>query len=235
MIEYEDKRDQIIEAIKLKSCLKKDIYFNTFKIFRNFKKVIQELEGYLQKKLPPEYKNKIVLEFTDKGDFECELKIASDIIIFNMHTNVFTFDRDHGIWKTSYVRDDSNRAYCGMINIYNFLADSFKYNRTGDIGYLVARIFINKESHYFVDGKRQIGTLFNDFVNATVDENAIRSIVESAVLYCINFDLLTPPFDAVKEVTVGLMLETSNTMKFTTGKRLGFKFLSDRVDEEGIQ
>ena len=35
-------------------------------------------------------------------------------------------------------------TFCGIINIYNFLSDSFKYNRESDLGYLVGRIFINK-------------------------------------------------------------------------------------------
>jgi len=34
-----------------------------------------------------------------------------------------------------------------MISIYNFLSDSFKFNRVNDIGYLIARVFTNKENH----------------------------------------------------------------------------------------
>ena len=58
-----------------------------------------------------------------------------------------------------------------MINIYNFLADSFKYNRLNDVGYLVGRVFLNKDLHYFVEGKRQLGFLYNDFVNDKLKTN----------------------------------------------------------------
>ena len=44
-----------------------------------------------------------------------------------------------------------------MINIYNFLSDSFVYDRERDLGYLVARVFLNKEGHFFVQGKKQLG------------------------------------------------------------------------------
>ena len=114
-----------------------------------------------------------------------------------------------------------------MINIFNFLSDSFKYNRTNDLGYLVGRVFINKENHYFIEGKRQLGFLYTDFVNATIDKNAIKSIIESTILYCLNFDLFTPPFDSVKELSVSEIQEASNSMNIKTGKRLGFRFQSD--------
>ena len=59
------------------------------------------------------------------------------------------------IWTTKYVQKDELNSYSGIINIYNFLTDSFKYDRIDDLGYLVGRLFINRHSHYFVEGKRQ--------------------------------------------------------------------------------
>ncbi|MBL7891665.1 MAG: hypothetical protein JNL63_03475, partial [Bacteroidia bacterium] len=156
-----------------------------------------------------------------------QIRVAGDTVIFYMHTNIFEFDKSHRIWKTSYVKEDNNRSFCGMIQVFNFLADSFKYNRVNDLGYLIGRIFINKESHYFVEGKRQLGFLYNDFVNTTIDKAALKAIVESAILYCLNFDLFTPPFDSVKEVTVSDIQAVENSMQISTGKRLGFRFQSD--------
>ena len=91
-----------------------------------------------------------------------------------MHSNVFEFDKNHGIWKISYVENNDMNSYCGIINIYNFLSDSFKYDRLDDLGYLIGRIFINKDNHYFVEGKRQLGFLYNDFGNAVIDTKAIK-------------------------------------------------------------
>jgi len=69
--------------------------------------------------------------------------------------------------------------------------------------------------------------LYNDFVHSIIDEQAIRSIIESTILYSINFDLLTPPFDSIKEVSVSDMQTASESMQIKTGKRLGFRFQAD--------
>jgi len=93
-------------------------------------------------------------------------------------------------------------SYCGIIYIYNFLADSFKYNRLDDLGYLIGRIFINRENHYFVEGKRQMGFLYNNFGTAVIDKKALRAIIETAIMYAMEFDLLVPPYDVVKIASV---------------------------------
>ncbi|MBA3970684.1 MAG: hypothetical protein H0X46_00800, partial [Bacteroidetes bacterium] len=170
---------------------------------------------------------RIVIEYREKGEFEFELRVAGDLLIFVMHTNIFEFDRTHPLWKSSYVKEEHSRSFCGMINIYNFLNDSFKYSRVSDLGYAIGRIFINKEDHYFVEGKRQLGFLYNDFIHAVIDENALKSVLESTILYCMNFDLFTPPFDAVKEISVQDMQSASESMQIKTGKRLGFRFQAD--------
>jgi carbamate kinase len=129
--------------------------------------------------------------------------------------------------KTSYIKEDKRRSYCGIIHIFNFLADSFKYNRTSDIGYMIGRIFVNRETHYFVEGKREIGLLYNNFSSSELDTRAIITILQSSILYTLNFDLLTPPYDNMKEVTVQEMQTTLDNLQFRTGKRLGFRFQSD--------
>ena len=120
-------------------------------------------------------------------------------------------------------------SYCGVINIYNFLADSFKYNRVNDIGYLVARIFVNKDNHFFVEGKRQSEEIVKEFDVDTISPGIIRQIVETAIQYCIEFDLLVPPYDQVKMATVDQMQQKISHSKMITGKRLGFSFNSDDI------
>ncbi len=114
-------------------------------------------------------------------------------------------------------------------NIYNFLADSFKYNRINDLGYLVARIFINKDKHFFVEGKRQTDETVKDFAIDTISPGILRQIIETAIQYSIEFDLLVPVYDQVKMATVDQMREKISHSKMVTGKRLGFGFNSDDV------
>ncbi len=217
---------KIINAIIEKSSLKQEVYHQTLDRFNLFKK---ESEGFvksnrnsLKKAAYP-----ILFEYKDRGVFEFQLKFGSDILIFFMHTNVFEIPRDHLVMRSSYIREDKRRSYCGIIHIFNFLADSFKYNRTNDIGYCIGRIFINRENHYFTEGKREIGLLYNNFTGNILDLAAIRNIMNSAILYTLNFDLLTPPFDTIKEVSVSEMQTTLDSMSMSTGKRLGFRFQAD--------
>ena len=219
-------RELIVQTLKEKSVVKQDVFKNTIAVFADFKVVLKEIAADLKGKAA-EIDKRLVVDCKDKGEFEIELRIAGDVLVFYMHTNVFEFDRTHPVWKSSYVKKQEFNSFCGMINVYNFLNDSFKYNRGQDVGYMIARLFVNREMHYFVEGKRQLGFLYNDFPKAVINRQAIASVIESAVLYCLNFDMFTPPFESVKEVSVAEILEASNNMQLTTGKRLGFRFLAD--------
>ena len=222
-------RELIIKSLKEKSSLKQDIYHNALNTFNLLKSTARQLAADLKKEAIAIDK-RVVIDFKDKGAFEFELRVAGDLLIFSMHTNIFEFDKSHNVWKSSYVKEDSLRSFCGIINIYNFLNDSFAYNRVNDTGYVIGRIFVNKENHYFVEGKRQLGFLYNDFVHSVVEESAIKAILESTILYCINFDLYTPPFDSIKEISVAEMQTASEGMQIKTGKRLGFRFQADNDD-----
>lgn len=224
-MEKKTPHELIIQMLKEKACMKQDVFkitIDTFNVFKySLKKIVDDLSGVMKTD------SRISLEFKTKNEFNAEIKIAGDTLIFQVHTNVFHFDKSHHIWNSSYVREDHHRAYCGMINVYNFLSDSIKYNRESDVGYLVGRIFINKEKHFFVEGKRQLGFLYNNFPNSVIDDNTIHSIIESAILYCLDFDLLTPSYDTMKEVSVQEIQELIKNLVFSTGKRLGFKFQAD--------
>ncbi|SDB88495.1 hypothetical protein [Williamwhitmania taraxaci] len=224
-------KELIIQTLADKSVMKQVIFDNTLVSFGLIKEVLHEIATDYNVNLKGTDR-RIRLEYVDRGKFEAELKVAGDILIFSMHSNVFEFDRDHSIWKLSYVQEDKMRSYCGIISIYNFLADSFRYNRMEDLGYLIGRIFINKDSHYFLEGKRQLGFLYNNFGTTEIDKESIRKMIETAILYTLEFDLLVPPYDTVKIASVGQVNNKIENSKLQTGKRLGYKFNSDDVLEE---
>jgi hypothetical protein len=225
-------RSELIESFIQKSSLKQKVYANTLKIFGDFKEVIREIYEESVEKVS-KHPDNLLFKVEERGNFELKFTFGSDVLIFLMHTNVFEFPRDHIVMKTSYVKEDVNRSYCGVIRIYNFIADSFKYNRINDIGYMIGRVFVNKDFHYFIEGKRELGFLYSNFVDKVIDLESIRKIVESAINYTIKFDLLTPPFDTVKEVSVLDMKNTLDNMKLRTGKRLGFRFQGDHQESNG--
>ena len=221
-------RNGLIDKLSEKASLNQKVFDNTFSVFGHLKEVLHEMASEIDDILDEEDKE-VKIEYRDRGKFEAQLQIADDILIFSMHSNVFEFNRDHIIWQNSYVRDERKNSYCGMINIYNFLSDSFKYNRSVDEGYLIGRIFVNREMQYFVEGKRQISMRHNNFGTQAIDRRALIDIVETAMDYAIDFDLLVPPYDAVKLVTVDQLNTKIENSKLQTGKRLGYKFNSDDV------
>lgn len=227
MTDEELKKLPLIEKIAEKGGLKYDVYQNTLESFQDLKIVAKDMIEIIKKKVS-KVDNRIQFSFSDKRDFEAELMFGSDMLVISMHTNIFEFPREHDIMNLSYIRNDITRSYCGVINMYNFLADSYKYNRENDVGYLVARIFINRDNHFFVEGKRQIGLLYNNFSKSKINRNTLKKILETAMNYCVDFDLLTPVYDSVKVVSVSEMLE--NSMNLRTGKRLGFRFQVDQDD-----
>jgi hypothetical protein len=109
-----------------------------------------------------------------------------------------------------------------MIMIYNFLSDSIKYQRYNDVGYLIARIFINKDGHFFTQGRNQFDFLFNDFENNTITGEVLDKIIETAIIQSVDFDLFVPPFDAIKEISLSQKVLESGTTAIKTGKRVGY-------------
>jgi len=216
----------IIKTLKEKASLKQDIFKLTGETFELFKKELKLVAESLHEKVT-QFDKRIVVEYHATSPFSIQIRTAGDLMIFEMHTNVFLFDSTHKVWSLSYVQEDAERAYCGLISIYNFLSDSLKYKRVNDVGYLIGRLFLNKEGHFLVEGKRQMGFLYNHFSTDVLTPEKVREVIESAILYCLNFDLLTPPYDAVQEATFSQMNENAQVINAATGKRLGFRFHHD--------
>ena len=228
MSELENKKLQIIGTLKEKSSLKQKVYDNTHTAFAHVKDILKLLSKDININISG-IDQRIRLEYSDRSSFDAQLKVAGDILLFTMHSNIFQFDREHPAWKTPYIQKNKYNAYSGIINIYNFLADSFKYSRLDDLGYLIARIFINHENQYFVEGKRQMGMLFSNYGNEEISRSSLQNIIFTAIQYALEFDLLVPPYDTVKIATVGQAEAKIQHSKLTTGKRLGFQFNSDDV------
>ena len=188
MSEISDKKSQIINTLKEKSILKQKVYDNTLNAFNTVKEILKNLSKDINPSVLA-VDQRIKLEYTDRSNFDAQLKVAADILLFSMHSNIFQFDREHPAWKTPYIQKNKYNAYSGIIHIYNFLADSFKYSRHDDLGYLIARVFINHENQYFVEGKRQMGSIYKDFGSLKIDKDALRVIVESSLQYILEFDL----------------------------------------------
>ncbi len=81
----------------------------------------------------------------------------------------------------------------------------------------------------------QYGCNLDELVFESLDtrmKTLMTDKIESAILYALDFDLFTPPFEEMQEVSVSQILEVSENMRIKTGKRLGFRFQadSDQID-----
>ena len=222
-------REKILATIINKSTLKQHIFDNTFTTFNELKDVLFEIASELDDDLDGKLDKRVRIEYRDRGKFEAQLQIASDLLIFRMHTDVFEFDSNHIIWQNEYVQRERDNSYCGVIDIYNFLSDSFKFNRNADEGYLIGRLFINREKSFFVEGKRQTLVRPMNFGQKQITREALISIMETAINYAINFDLLVPDYEDNKRVTVDQFNSKMDNSKFVTGTRIGYEFNVDDI------
>ena len=148
------RQKEILAGFNFKSQIKLQVFNQTMEVFNQLKEILNEMSNDLNDLLEtndPNDRKLRRLEYRDRGKFEAELKFADDVLIFSMHSDVFIFDRDHPVWKSDYVKNDSSNGYSGVISIYNFLSDSLKYNRPEDLGYLVARIFVIKDKCFLAE------------------------------------------------------------------------------------
>ncbi len=225
------QQQKILELIKEKSVLKQDVFHNTIQTFNEFKslskEISTELKGHVEK-----IDKRINIQYSDVNQFAYQMKIAGDVLEFFMHTNVFELEKSSPLYKSPYIKQNPLNSYCGIIYVYNFMADSFKFNRLNDLGVLVARLFINKENHFFVETKLPLASKFSNFSLEPISQDVIKEIIHELIIFAIQFDLSSPPFEALKEISVNEINERTSWITLRTGKRLGFSTESNKEDED---
>lgn len=161
---------------------------------------------------------------------EFHVKIAGDLLVFLMHTNVITLPAEHGLNKSPYVMEMPERKYLGQINVYNFMADSLKFNRLNDPGYLLARMFVNADNHFLVEGDGQLGYMFNDISQHRLDEADISIFIQLLMVRAIESDLVTPPFPTLRTITLNQKLTLASALGM--GQKIGFQMSYDAESPE---
>lgn len=224
---------RILTEFEHKASLKQAIYRNTAEVFDLLKKQLSKTAS----RLKHDYSAKdasVEIDYKDNNKFEAQLKFSGDMLMVSMHSNIFNFDTGHSVFQTKYVQEDPSLSYCGIIYIHNFLADSIKYNRLADEGSLIARILINKEKHFMVEGEGALGFLYEDLSNNLVTEEKLTDIIERSILFCLASDLLIPPFAQIKAVTLNQKQSMLAASGYPTGKHLGYQFKAETAQNNNI-
>jgi hypothetical protein len=198
----DNQKETILKLLAKKSVMKQNVYANTIKVFDQMRNVSKHI--------------------TDDFAKSFQLKVAGDMLQFDMHTNVFEFERSHPIYKSSYVKQNDLNSYCGIISVYNFLSDSFKFNRLNDVGFLIARIFVNRENRFFIETKTSLNNRYGNYSEEGITDDNIKDIIQELMIFAVSFDLFIPPYDAVKQVSVMEIQEKASSAVLKTGKRLGY-------------
>ncbi len=220
-----DCNSRILELLNEKAVVKQEVARSGEEQFVALKAIVKDIADTLESEICKLH-DSVHLKFEDKNEYEFALYFGGDVLLFSRHSNVFTFEANHQIWKMGYVRENKSRAYFSMINIYNFMADSFRFRRGGDKGVLLGRVFINREGHFFVEGKRQLGFLFNDLAHQTCNQESLQKIVEAALIYALEYDLTAPQYREVLTVSVKQVLDQSMHLEQVTSKKVGLGYYS---------
>lgn len=191
-----------------------------------FKSEIQKLSKRLQFDFANKVNN-VIIQYQERGERQFSLRVGEDLIYFHLQGNVFKLEDAHSSYKSSYLKNDLYNAYCGIICVYNFLSDSITKSRESDQGFLIARIFINRENHFYVEGKKQIGLLHNDFINETIDTNKVSDMAKTFIIFAMEHDLIPAPFEMVQSITVSELQSHIFSSALATGKSLGFRMQKD--------
>lgn len=221
-----NKKKDLLKKIQEKNQLEEQVFDKVLDTFTQIESILEELVQQYTEMLQG---TNIAVEYKKVGKYDIHFRIGSDILVFSMHPNIFVFNKDNIIWQHSYMKNDVRNAYVGQVAIYNFLSDSFLFNHPDDLGYLIARIFVNREQHYVVEGKRQLSYHNSDISECIVSKEHLNNIIERAISYVTDFDILVPPYEAVKIASVAQMKYKAQENKLQTGKRLGFQFNTDDI------
>ena len=220
-----DRLNQIFDGLKQKSTAKQAIFRNALAAFDCLRLVSQELVVELTRKLTP-LDSSVVIEYRSINDMEFHIRFSGDLLIFVMHSNVVTFPDDYGPMPSAYVAADFRRRFFGHIMAYNFLANSIKYQRLNDPGYLVGRLLVNINNHYFLEGVQQLELPDNDMSDNAVTPDAMRLFVESAMIAAVNNDLIAPGLPEIQKISVKQKLENQQVSR---GSKVGFSFSNEQV------
>lgn len=218
-------RNAIVSLVGPKAKLRKQVEANITEGFETLCSVLQQMADEYSEALGPD----VAVRYERRASHVALFTLDADVLVFVQLTDVFNFDRDNQALKTPYVKEDAQRAAVGIVNVYNFMTDSFKYDRDEDMGYLVARIFVNAEDAFFVEGKRQRGVGVDHFGEQKVDADAWRRFAETALKYAAESDALVPPYEMLLQADMATLKGYILASKTKTAKRLGFGFNADDV------
>lgn len=220
MNHIQDPMEHIAEVLQNKVCVKQETYRNLQHVFQMIRQEATHVIDSVTDRIKKRDKD-VTLGVVDVSENEFHVKIAGDLLVFFLHTNIITLDKEYGLNRTKYVADNPMRKYLGQINVYNFMADSLKYNRVNDPGYLIARFFVNFENHFLIEGDGKMHYMHEDISGKPWTPEDISIFIQLAISRAIDSDLVTLPFSSIRKITLQQKIEKSQALG--GGQKIGFQ------------
>src|SRR5687768_5770181 len=181
MTEHESNLDHIQHLLESKSIAKQAAYKHIVDAFNHLAHESQRITTELIKKTNAG-DDDVTVYFKFLNEQEFEIKLAGDLLIFVLHTNIVTFDETHEVMSDPYIKENTVNRYFGQIMIYNFMADSVKFGRMNDPGYLVARLLVNHENRFLVEGQSGLKDMFSKISDKPITVSDINTIVQHSLM-----------------------------------------------------
>lgn len=220
MSQQPDALAHIRQILENKSAAKQVTYKNLMEAFGSLARESARIADNLKEEVKIKDED-VTIDYAEVNEHEFQVKLAGDLLIFVLHTNIVTFDEAHPAIQQPYCKENEINRYFGQIMIYNFMSDSIKFNRINDPGYLVARILINHEKRFIVEGEGKLATLFNQISSKPFESADLNLIVQHSLTTAIENDLMAPPFPQVRFITLHQKLE--KTSELGAGQKIGFR------------
>lgn len=215
----EDPINFIKYLLESKSTAKQTAYKHICRAFSILEEDSKRVVDELKRRAQPSDKD-VTVDFNIINVQEFNVKLAGDMLIFVLGTNIVTLEESHPVMKEEYIRDNEVNRYFGQIMVYNFMAESLRYNRTNDPGYLLARMMINHENRYFIEGERELES-YNRISEGPITDGVLEKVVKIVLKMAIENDLVAPSFTEVKAIT--LNQKRDHNLELGGAQKIGFK------------
>jgi len=215
--------ENLAEQIRQKSVTQTQAKNNTRQVFNDLKDKAFELVKSMKEKLGDQAKD-AKLEFDKVSEYEFHLMFAGELLIFTTHSNILNFAEGHILHKSPYIKQNTERGYFGAIMAYNFLSDSLKFKRMFDQGYLIARLFVNNENHFYVEGVN-MNYEYTDVAKNIVDDSFLEKFLKSTLEAALETDPVMSNFEQEKSISVADKL---NRSMLGNVKKIGFQMKTDK-------
>ncbi|MGC1243267.1 MAG: hypothetical protein WA874_16870 [Chryseosolibacter sp.] len=215
----EDPIKFIKYLLESKSTAKQTAYKHICRAFSILSEEATSIVEELKRRANPGDKD-VTVEFNVVNDLEFDVKLAGDMLIFVMNSNVVTLEESHPIMKEDYILENEVNRYFGQVMVYNFMAESLKHHRNNDPGYLLARLMVNHENRFFIEGEKELES-YNTMSKDPISHEDLQRFVKIVLKMAIENDLVAPAFTEVKSIT--LSQKRDHSLELGGAQKIGFR------------